>query len=72
MNIELLTKLANKAMSEPPYDGSADRWGMFAELIIQECVDIAYEYDAPKLSGPGACIAERIKDKFGFDLEEDE
>ena len=39
----------------------------FVELIVQECVDIAYEYDAPKMSGPGMIIAERIKDHFGVE-----
>ena len=39
----------------------------FAELIIRECIDIAYEYDAPKMSGPGMIIAGRIQDHFGLD-----
>lgn len=38
-----------------------------AELIIRECIDIAYEYDAPKMSGPGMIIAGRIQDHFGLD-----
>ena len=37
----------------------------FAELIIRECVDIAYDYDAPKMSGPGMIIAGRIETHFG-------
>lgn len=39
----------------------------FAELIVKECMDIAYDYDAPKMSGPGMIIANRIQDQFGLD-----
>ena len=39
----------------------------FAELIVKECVDIAYEYDAPKMSGPGMIIGNRIEEHFGVD-----
>lgn len=39
----------------------------FAELIVQECVDIAYEYDAPKMSGPGMIIAGKIESHFGVE-----
>lgn len=39
----------------------------FAELIIQECMKIAFEYDAPKLSGPGMIIANTIEDHFGVE-----
>ena len=39
----------------------------FAELIIRECVEIAYEYDAPKMSGPGMIIAGRIEQHFGVE-----
>ena len=37
----------------------------FAELIVKECMNIAYEYDAPKMSGPGMIIANRIDAHFG-------
>ena len=37
----------------------------FAELIVRECAGIAYEYDAPKMSGPGMIIAGRIETHFG-------
>ena len=37
----------------------------FAELIVRECVDIAYEHDEPKMSGPGMIIAGRIEKHFG-------
>jgi len=39
----------------------------FAELIVKECVDIAYAYDAPKMSGPGMIVANRIEDHFGVE-----
>ena len=39
----------------------------FAELIVQECIDIAYEYDAPKMSGPGMIIGNRIEQHFGVE-----
>jgi hypothetical protein len=39
----------------------------FAELIVRECMDIAYAYDAPKLSGPGMIVANRIEDHFGVE-----
>ncbi len=40
----------------------------FAELIVKECMNIAYEYDAPKMSGPGMIIAGRIETHFGVEL----
>ena len=39
----------------------------FAELIVRECTNIAYEYDAPKMSGPGMIIAGRIETHFGVE-----
>ena len=39
----------------------------FAQLIVRECMNIAYEYDAPKMSGPGMIIAGQIQDHFGLD-----
>jgi hypothetical protein len=38
-----------------------------AERVVKECMDIAYEYDAPKMSGPGMIIANRIKQHFGVE-----
>jgi hypothetical protein len=38
-----------------------------AERVIEECMDIAYEYDAPKMSGPGMIIAGRIESHFGVE-----
>jgi len=53
-------------------DAGADIWfemynEKFAELIVKECIDIAYEYDAPKMSGPGMIIGNRIKEHFGVE-----
>ena len=39
----------------------------FAEMIVRECADIAYDYDAPKMSGPGMIIAGRIEQHFGVE-----
>ena len=39
----------------------------FAELIVRECAGIASEYDAPKMSGPGMIIANRIESHFGVE-----
>lgn len=39
----------------------------FAELIVKECIGIAYEYDEPKLSGPGMIIGNRIEEHFGVE-----
>jgi hypothetical protein len=41
--------------------------GKFAELIVRECAGIASEYDAPKMSGPGMIIANRIESHFGVE-----
>ena len=43
----------------------------FAELIVRECINIAYEYDKPKLSGPGLAISSNIESHFNIYLEED-
>ena len=43
----------------------------FAELLISECINIAYEYDKPKLSGPGLAIASEIESHFDIYIEED-
>ena len=42
-----------------------------AELIVAECINIAYEYDKPKLSGPGLAIASDIESHFDIYIEED-
>ena len=38
-----------------------------AERVIEECMNIAYAYDAPKMSGPGMIIAGRIESHFGVE-----
>lgn len=64
--IPMLEKFAAQSLVE--HDGelifSKER---FAELIVQECVDIAYKYDEPKLSGPGMIIGNRIEEHFGVE-----
>jgi hypothetical protein len=50
------------------YDGIRRVWlEKFAELIVRECIDIAYKYDAPKMSGPGMIIGNRIEEHFGVE-----
>lgn len=64
--IPMLEKFAAQSLVE--HDGelifSKER---FAELIVEECADIAYEYDAPKMSGPGMIIGNRIEQHFGVE-----
>ena len=38
-----------------------------AEQVIRQCVDIACDYDTPKMSGPGMIIAGRIETHFGVE-----
>ena len=38
-----------------------------AQRGIRQCVDIAYQYDEPKMSGPGMIIASRIETHFGVE-----
>jgi hypothetical protein len=49
------------------YQFYTDELEKFAELIVRECIDIAYEYDAPKMSGPGMIIGNRIEEHFGVE-----
>jgi hypothetical protein len=50
---------------------TTEAFAIFAELIIKECVDIACNYDKPKLSGPGLAIACNIEAHFDIYTEED-
>lgn len=50
-----------------PYETTCFSAEKFAELIVRECCDIAYDYDAPKMSGPGMIIAGRIESHFGVE-----
>lgn len=82
MNQEKLDALASQAGFDverlrAPYLGGFPREDMlalesFAELIIRECIYIAYEYDKPKLSGPGLQIASDIESHFEIYIDEDE
>jgi hypothetical protein len=63
-----------KSVKDLKYDSSTgtfetDRRALFefAELIVRECIEIAYAYDAPKLSGPGMIVANRIEEHFGVE-----
>ena len=56
----------------PDLAGLNELWQeKFAELIVRECINIAYEYDKPKLSGPGLAIASNIESHFDIYIEED-
>jgi hypothetical protein len=69
---ERIKQLALQATQEfsPAFD--RDKWqDKFAELIVKECINIAYEYDKPKLSGPGLAIASNIESHFDIYIEED-
>ncbi len=61
---ELITECETEYSTayEPCYDMEK-----FAELIVRECINIAYEYDAPKMSGPGMIIGNRIEEHFGVE-----
>jgi hypothetical protein len=66
---ERIRDLAEQATTYiEPTANSGEGWifdkEKFAELIVGECVDIAYDYDAPKMSGPGMIIAGRIETTF--------
>ena len=75
---ERLLELARQAKIEFTYDPTetpmrafAECWedelAKFAELIVKECANIAYGYDAPKMSGLGMIIAGRIESHFGVE-----
>lgn len=73
---ERIKELAKQAGCDYLYDYSSDGHAMvcnvadiekFAELIVRECVDIAYKFDEPKLSGPGMIIGNRIEEHFGVE-----
>jgi len=69
---ELWDKAAESTAAYP--SGQNNSWetqvnfmDKFAELIVRECVDIAYKFDEPKLSGPGMIIGNRIEEHFGVE-----
>lgn len=51
--------------------GDEYKFEKFAELIVRECINIACEYDKPKLSGPGLAIACNIESHFDIYIGED-
>ena len=66
--IKELAEQATLAVTKPDGHYIVQAWqAKFAELIVKECIDIAYEYDAPKMSGPGMIIGNRIKEHFGVE-----
>ena len=67
---ERIWELAEQAITDDlpePIAIPAEFVVRLAELIVGECMDIAYAYDAPKLSGPGMIVANRIEDHFGVE-----
>ena len=70
MNKELIQKFLNKACWDEQAQQELEDWlnvEKFAELIVKECSNIAEQYDAPKMSGPGMIIAGRIESHFGVE-----
>lgn len=72
--IKQFAQQARQEFLELPTGYTAAQVGMypqlmerFAELIVRECVNIAYEYDEPKLLGPGMIIGNRIEEHFGVE-----
>lgn len=62
-------RIKELALSSGLYDCLPEELEKFAALIVKECMEIAFAYDAPKLSGPGMIIANQIEDHFGIDPE---
>lgn len=62
---ERIRELAHEA-GLPTYnpEGIPTKLEKFAELIVRECMGIAYDYDAPKMSGPCMIIGGRIEQHF--------
>jgi hypothetical protein len=68
--IRELEKQAIDALRHKPFSMEQFR-EKFAELIVRRCINIACEYDKPKLSGPGLAIACNIESHFDIYIEED-
>lgn len=68
-----IKELAEQAgwMMGDEVEGFNTRLEKFAELIVRECINIACNYDKPKLSGPGLAIACNIESHFDIYIEED-
>lgn len=52
---------------DPEITLTLDAFELFAKSIAQECADIAYDYDVPKMSGHGMVIGVRIEQQFGVE-----
>jgi len=68
---ERIKQLAEQAELNATLLFNKEKLEKFAELIVKECINIAYEYDKPKLSGPGLAIASHIESHFDIYIEED-
>ena len=64
---ERIKELAKQCWDERPEGQLHFDNEKFAQLIVKECIGIAYEYDEPKLSGPGMIIGNRIEEHFGVE-----
>ena len=69
---ERIKELALQAMTYVTHNPKANKRNSgdmfdekFAQLIVRECSNIAEQYDAPKMSGPGMISAGRIESHFG-------
>lgn len=64
---ERIRELWEYCLVEHNYGSDAEYYKKFAQIVIKECANIAYEYDLPKMSGPGMIIGGRIEQHFGVD-----
>jgi hypothetical protein len=73
MNRELIEDLIRKSCDIVHHERESDNHievfnkYKFAQNLILECINISYEYDLPKLSGPGLAIGNRIGEHFGIE-----
>lgn len=71
---EKIQKLAEQANLEidPAYpDHNQKVLEKLVELIVSQCINIACNYDKPKLSGPGHAIASYMEAHFDIYIGED-
>lgn len=66
MNQKLIEKMAVESLVDVDSELVFSK-EKFAWLIYRKCLEIAQEYDFPKLSGPGTIIANRIYNHFGVE-----
>ena len=67
MNERIRELMIQSMVETGRYQDVQKTYEKFAELIVRECAGIASEYDAPKMSGPGMIIANRIESHFGVE-----